>query len=296
MVLGDGVASARLELRDGIRRHGRAEGYALLNVHVEPRGADGAPALPVSPASWRRRFERALQLPAAFAVLLSGELGQATSGEPPAQATRLEAPDMTDLVYVTGLAMLPGARRLSQFMVYLAACPDGASTASAADTMTRQMLEEALKADLDSGIELQADHAGSGAGPGESAWPHENMRTPRRAGTVTLPWIIAAAGTGVIAGPADTSKRVLPQHRIWSAAPPQVPGLRPGDPVRPLAVAGASARHRPLPLLRRPGRPVSAAGRVCHRARPGRSWPPAHPRCGSWRYWPGWSCSRSRSP
>ena len=67
---------------------------------------------------------------------------------------------MTDLVDITGLAMLPGARGLSQFMVYLAACPDGASTASAADRMTRQMLEEALKADLDSGIELQEDHAG----------------------------------------------------------------------------------------------------------------------------------------
>jgi Transposase len=161
MVLGDGVASARLELPDGIRRHGRVEGYALLIVHVEPRGVDGAPALPASPASWRRRFEQALQLPAAFATLLSGELGQATSGQPPARAgIRLEAPDMTDLVDVTGLAILPGAQGLSQFMVYLAACPGGVSTVSAADRMTRQMLEEALKADLDSGIELQADHAG----------------------------------------------------------------------------------------------------------------------------------------
>jgi hypothetical protein len=26
------------------------------------------------------------------------------------------------------------------------------------------------------------------------------------------------------------------------------------------------------------------------------SWLPAHPRCGSWRRWPGWSCSLSRSP
>ena len=78
MVLGDGVASARLELPDGIRRHGRVEGYALLVVHVEPRGADGTPAPPASPSSWRRRFERALQLPGAFAALLSGELGLAS--------------------------------------------------------------------------------------------------------------------------------------------------------------------------------------------------------------------------
>jgi len=92
MVLGDGVASARLELPDGIRRHGRVEGYALLVVHVEPRDADGTPAPPASPSSWRRQFERALQLPGAFAALLSGELGLTVSGEPPAQAgIRLEA-------------------------------------------------------------------------------------------------------------------------------------------------------------------------------------------------------------
>ena len=162
MVLGDGVASARLELPDGIRRHGRVEGYALLAVHVEPRGADGKPAPPARPASWQRRFEQGLQLPAAFAALLSGELGLAISGEPPAQAgIRLVAPrNITELVDITGLATLPGAERLSQFMVYLAACPDGASAASAADKITRQMLEEALKADLGADIELQDHHAG----------------------------------------------------------------------------------------------------------------------------------------
>jgi hypothetical protein len=158
MVLGDGVASARLELPDGIRRHGRAEGYALLVVYVEPRDADGTPA---SPSSWRRQFERALQFPGAFAALLSGELGLTVSGEPPAQAgIRLEAPrDVTELVDITDLAALPGAHRLSQFMVYLTACPDGAGAVSAADRMTRQVLEEALRVDLGADIELQAHHA-----------------------------------------------------------------------------------------------------------------------------------------
>jgi hypothetical protein len=93
---------------------------------------------------------------------LSGELGLAISGEPPVQAgIRLETPrDMTELVDITGLAALPGAQQLSQFMVYLAACPDGASAASAADRMTRQMLEEALKVNLGADIELQDHHAG----------------------------------------------------------------------------------------------------------------------------------------
>ncbi len=162
MVLGDGVASARLELPDGIRRHGRVEGYALLILHVEPRGAGGQPAPPASPSSWRQRFEHAVQLVGAFAALLSGEFGLATSGEPPAQAgIRLEAPrDLTELVDIAGLATLPGAQRLSQFMVYLAASPDGASAVSVADKMTRQMLEEALKVDLATGISLQGQHVG----------------------------------------------------------------------------------------------------------------------------------------
>lgn len=162
MVLGDGVASARLELPDGIRRHGRVEGYALLILHVEPRAADDTPAPPASPSSWRRRFERAVQLPGAFAVLLSGELGLVTSGEPPAQAgIRLESPrDLTKLVDITDLVALPGGQRLSQFMVYLAASPDGASAVSVAGKMTRQMLEEALKVDLGAESNLQEQHAG----------------------------------------------------------------------------------------------------------------------------------------
>lgn len=162
MVLGDGVASARLELPDGIRRYGRVEGYAPVILHVEPRGADGQPAPPASPSSWRRRFERAVQLPGAFAALLSGELGLATSGEPPAWAgIRLEAPrDLTDLVDIAGLAALPGAQLLSQFMVYLAASPDGASAVSVADKVARQILEEALKVDLGTSISLQGQHVG----------------------------------------------------------------------------------------------------------------------------------------
>ena len=153
---------ARLEPPDGIRRHGRVEGYALLVVHVEPHGADGKAAPPASPSSWRRRFERALQLPGAFAALLPGELGLATSGEPPAQAgIRLEATrDMTELVDITDLTTLPSAHRLSQFMVYLAACSDGAGAVNAAERMTRQMLEEALKVDLGADIGLQNHHAG----------------------------------------------------------------------------------------------------------------------------------------
>jgi hypothetical protein len=44
-------------------------------------------------------------------------------------------------------------------MIYLTACPDGAGAVSAADRMTRQVLEEALKVDLGADIELQEHHA-----------------------------------------------------------------------------------------------------------------------------------------
>lgn len=48
----------------------------------------------------------------------------------------------------------------SQFMVYLAARPDGVGAVSTAGRGTRQMLKEALKVDLGTGIELQNHHAG----------------------------------------------------------------------------------------------------------------------------------------
>jgi hypothetical protein len=162
MVMDGGVASARLELPDGVKRFGRAEGYALLIVHVEPRDNDGKPAPPASPSSWHTRFEHALQLPGTFAALLSGGLGLATSGQPPAQAgIRLEAShDMTELVDITGLATLQGAHRLSQFMSYFTSDRGGASSTTVADRMTRQMLEEALKVDLGADIKLRSHHDG----------------------------------------------------------------------------------------------------------------------------------------
>lgn len=66
---------------------------------------------------------------------------------------------MTELVDIVGLAPLPGAQRLSQFMVYLTAWTDGASAVNVAGKMTRQMLEEALKVDLGADSSLQ-QHAG----------------------------------------------------------------------------------------------------------------------------------------
>jgi hypothetical protein len=62
------------------------------------------------------------------------------------------------LVDIAGLATLPRGQRLSQFMIYLAVSPNGASAVSVADKMTRQMLEEALKVDLGTSIGLREQH------------------------------------------------------------------------------------------------------------------------------------------
>jgi hypothetical protein len=61
-------------------------------------------------------------------------MGSGGMAGPPAQAgVRLEAPrDITELVDMTCLVALPGAHRLSQFIVYGAACPDGTGAVSAA--------------------------------------------------------------------------------------------------------------------------------------------------------------------
>ena len=163
MVLGDDVASARLELPDGIRRQGRVEGYALLILHVEPRRrrrrsprhrraprrGDGDSSGPSSSPAHSRR------------CCLASSGWPLPVSRPPGAGIRLEAPrDLIELVDITGLAALPGTQRLSQFMIYLAASPDGASAVSVADKMTRQMLEEALKVDLGTGIGLQGQHVG----------------------------------------------------------------------------------------------------------------------------------------
>jgi hypothetical protein len=144
MVLGDNAAAARLELPSGTERLGRDDRQAMLIVHVEPRTRDGAPAGRASPPAWRRRFAQVLQLPGAFASLLSGELGLITSGEPPPQiGIGLQAPhNLAELLDIEGSPF--GGVELSQFMGYVTADRTGASAAIVADWIILRVMREAL--------------------------------------------------------------------------------------------------------------------------------------------------------
>lgn len=73
----------------------------------------------------------------------------------PRLVIRLAPRDLTELVDITGLAMLPGAQRLSQVLAYLAAFPAGVSAVSVAHEMTVQMLDEARQVDLGANSTLQ---------------------------------------------------------------------------------------------------------------------------------------------
>lgn len=86
------MASARLELTDGMHRQFRDPRWAMLILHFEPPRKDSRPMPPAGPVSWNDHMLRALELPQSLAVFLSGVLDPTTSGTPPVTlGFRLEA-------------------------------------------------------------------------------------------------------------------------------------------------------------------------------------------------------------
>jgi hypothetical protein len=67
--------------------------------------------------------------------------------------------------------------------------------------------------------------------------------------------------------PADPGRRLRAQHCSRPAAAQHLPGLLGPDPARPPAVARSAARHRAVPRLPHPDRPVPAGSRGRSRAR-----------------------------
>ncbi len=143
------IASARLELPDGLRYHGRDTRRAALILHVEQPGNGSTGALRAPPEAWAGRIQQALDLPGALAAFLSQTVGLRTSGEPPAQVgVRLEAPgDLGALVDTTGMDPLPGGHRKAQAIGYFTAARDGVPAAAAAGRMVRHVLQYALNVD-----------------------------------------------------------------------------------------------------------------------------------------------------
>ncbi len=143
----DAVASARLELPDGVPRHGREPGYAMLLLHFEPPAQSENRVMAARPVAWTDHLRRALELPDALNRLLTKQLGLSTSAEPPVVlGFRLEAQkDLTDLIDITGLTRLPGGQHGCQAIGYFIDDSDGSPADEAVNRMINHVLLYALQ-------------------------------------------------------------------------------------------------------------------------------------------------------
>lgn len=143
------VASARLEVPDGMHRHFRDDHCAMLALHFEPSNKDDTPVPPNGPVSWTDHILRVLELPQALAVFLADVLDLTTSAEPAATiGFRLESQhDMAEIIDITGLQLLRGGHRTSQAIGYFIASRDGSQATEATDRMITDVLRYALKAE-----------------------------------------------------------------------------------------------------------------------------------------------------
>jgi hypothetical protein len=145
----DAVASARLELPDGIARFGRDARRAVLIIHVEASRAGGSRAQ-AGWIEWAGRVTAVLQAVPSVAGFLSGQLGLEVLADPPPQvAVRLEAPvDLAQLIGTSGLDPLPGRQHMRQAIGYFTASPGGACAGDAAEQMIRHILRVSLNMDI----------------------------------------------------------------------------------------------------------------------------------------------------
>jgi hypothetical protein len=129
--------------------YGRDGQAATLILYVEPRTADGQVPPASDLATWSRRFSLALAVPRAFADFLDGDLGLATSNEPPAQlGVWLQSyQPLTVMVDIDGLHLLPGSSPSNQFIGWTFADPDGKSAAGVARDLIVQLCEYTLHLD-----------------------------------------------------------------------------------------------------------------------------------------------------
>ena len=129
--------------------YGRDEHSATLVLYVEPRTADGQVPSASDLATWSRRFNLALAVPRAFADFLEGDLGAATSNDPPAQlGVWLQSyQPLTVMVDIDGLRMLPGMSQSNRFIGWTFAAPDGKSATGAVRDLMVSLCEDTLHLD-----------------------------------------------------------------------------------------------------------------------------------------------------
>jgi len=145
----DALASARLELPDGIRRSFRDDRCALLILHFEPPAESDNPMLAVGPVAWTDHMKRALELPRALNRFLAEHLGLSTSADPPVVlGFRLDTPhDLTELIDVTGLNTLPGGHHGREAIGYFIDDPAGSPAPQAVSRMIGDVPLYALQAE-----------------------------------------------------------------------------------------------------------------------------------------------------
>lgn len=135
------VASARLDLPDD--RHHRLESdSALLMLNFEPARNGGKPLPAFKPDTWDDLIQQALEIPGSLAEFLSRDLSLTIpDGSSAVLAVRLDAAtDLAELIDVTGLEPLPGARRRRQAIGYFLSSKDGSQAPDAAKRMVTDVL------------------------------------------------------------------------------------------------------------------------------------------------------------
>ena len=121
------TASATLNLYDKHSARSCQCQSTELVLYVEPRDDSGAPAPPATLERWYDRLLTMLEVPAAFANYLSGEIGLDTYASPSAQVgVSLGArPTVAELVDTRSLQRVAGSSATSSFPSYLIADPNG---------------------------------------------------------------------------------------------------------------------------------------------------------------------------
>jgi len=128
------------------RRYGRDATSAYLVLYVEPRSAAGVPGRAASLAIRHQRLSGMLKLPAAFAMLLAGDLALPTASDPRAEVgIWLKAPRaLTELVEVDAFDVVAGSPQSNWFMGFAIASPDGERLSGAVQAWLRQMCDSSL--------------------------------------------------------------------------------------------------------------------------------------------------------
>ena len=143
----DARAWALLVLREGtVSPQGQTPQYGELLLHIDLRFESGAPAPPLSFASWHRMLIDIMSLAYKFANFLSDDLGVSIYNEPPTQVgICFNAPGNVDEIFdCEHLDRVAGSPQLRSYPCYLISTRSGVSESNAAWDLLRSVADHAL--------------------------------------------------------------------------------------------------------------------------------------------------------